>query len=311
MAFDTKSKKSLKLAVKLAISLVLISLLLFKIDWNSFLSLLASISLWYVALFIFLYIFSVAVSAYKWQKIAGFLSLRMTLIESFEIYITGAFINTFLPSTIGGDTYRSLALAGKKESKKDAAATVVADRISGLIATMALAVVFGLTNYVSRSNEWFSGILYLMLLALVSFFVFVLITNTNLAGKINSMMPSFFKAVFVALRSFKKPRIFFSMGFWSVIFAFAGPAAVNYVMFLALGIKMDPLDYLSVVFAASVFVSLPISVGNIGVKEWAYVMLFGMFGITSSQAVAVALLGRFLMMLVNATALPMYLKEKK
>jgi len=36
-----------------------------------------------------------------------------------------------------------------------------------------------------------------------------------------------------------------------------------------------------------------------------------MFGISASQAVAVVLLGRFLMMAVNATALPMYLKEKK
>lgn len=101
------------------------------------------------------------------------------------------------------------------------------------------------------------------------------------------------------------------MGFWSVIFAFAGPAVMNYVMFLAFGVRLDLLDYLSVVFAASVIISLPISVGNIGLKEWAYVALFGMFGVSAPQAVAVALLGRFLMMLVNATALPMYLKEKK
>lgn len=305
------NKKVLKFAFKLLISSGLVLLLIFKIDWGSFFSLLSSVSLWWVVAYVLMYVASTGVSGYKWKLIAEFVSLRMSLLESYKRYITGAFINTFLPSTIGGDTYRTLSLAGKVGSKKDAVATVVADRISGLVITMFLGVIFGFANEVTRSNEWFLGVLYLMVLALLGLSALFVLLKTKIVKNAYHHFPEFLKSIISSLKAFKNREAFFSMGLWSAIFAFAGPAVMNYLMFLAFGIDMNIMDYLAVVFVANVIIALPISVGNIGLKEWAYITLFGMFGISASQAVAVVLLGRFLMMAVNATALPMYLKEKK
>jgi uncharacterized protein (TIRG00374 family) len=235
----------------------------------------------------------------------------MSFLESYKRYITGAFINTFLPSTIGGDTYRALALAGKDGSKKDAAATVVVDRVSGLIATMFLAVIFGFANETARSNEWFLGIIILMALGLFCFIALLFLTNTRIIKKTYSYLPGFLKPLLASLNSFKNKKVFSLTALWSLMFSFAGPGVMNYLMFLAFGIDISITDYLAVVFAANIIIALPISVGNIGLKEWAYVTLFGMFGISAPQAVAVVILGRFLMMAVNATALPMYLKEKR
>lgn len=311
MRMDIKLRKKAKFVTKIFVSLVLLSWLYFKIDWQNFFLLANSISFKYVIIFVLLYLVSVGISACKWQKIANLASLKMSLRSSYSSYITGAFINTFLPSTIGGDTYRVISLSGGSENKKTATATVVADRISGLIMTMILAVIFGFSNSQARSNEWFFGTLCFISISLVAFFAFLFFAKTKIAKKMYSSYPNFLKSLISSLQPFREPKAFVLMGFWSALFAFVGPAALNYIMFLAFGIHLAFLDYLSVVFAASVFISFPISVGNIGVKEWAYVTLFGIFGVSISQAVAVAFFGRLLMTGVNAIALPMYLKEKR
>ena len=293
------------------ISAGLILLLVFKIDWEKFLSLLRGVSFWSVVVFVVVYVISVVFSAIKWKVIAANVGLGMSVWQSFHRYLTGSFINTFLPSTIGGDTYRALALAGKNGSKKHAVATVIMDRISGLVVTVIFAIIFALSSETVRENEWLMSIVLLMIFSLVFFVLFLGFFKTKFAKKLAQYFPQKLKSVLVALQEFKNKKILFSMGVWTIIYVFAGPAMVNYAAFQALNIPIGIPEFLSVVFVASVIIALPISVGNIGLKEWTYVMLFGIFGVSAPQAVAVALLGRFLMMLVNAAALPMYLKEKK
>ena len=306
-----KNSKLLKFILKLAVTFALVAWLIFKIDWNQFLELLREVSFWGVCIFILVYVASVFFSAFKWKYIAANVAMKMSVWQSFHRYLTGSFINTFLPSTIGGDTYRALALAGKNGSKKHAVATVVMDRISGLVVTVIFAIIFGLSNETVRKNDWLMSIVVMMIVGLICFLLFILFSKTTFAKKIASYFPQVFKQIFGVLQEFNNKKALFSMSFWTALYVFAGPAAVNYASFQALHIPIDLNDFLSVVFMASVIIALPISVGNIGLKEWAYVALFGIFGVAASPAVAVALFGRFLMMLVNAAALPMYLRNKK
>jgi hypothetical protein len=70
------------------------------------------------------------------------------------------------------------------------------------------------------------------------------------------------------------------------------------------------LDYLSIVFLISIVSAIPVSINNIGIKEWAYITFFGFFGIASSGALVAALLSRIVQMLISFAALPYYLKNK-
>jgi predicted SPOUT superfamily RNA methylase MTH1 len=47
------------------------------------------------------------------------------------------------------------------------------------------------------------------------------------------------------------------------------------------------------------------------VKEWAYVTFFGFFGVSAAVVITVAILSRFLQMLLSFFALPVYLRNKK
>jgi len=306
-----KKNKVIKFTLKLLVSAGLVLLLVFKIDWEKFLSLLRGVSFWSIVVFVVAYMISVIFSAIKWKVIAANAGLEMSVWQSFHRYLTGSFINTFLPSTIGGDTYRALALAGEQGSKKHAVATVIMDRIIGLVVTVIFAIIFGLSNETIRKNEWLMSIVLCMIVSLVCLVLFLIFSKTKFAKKLAEYFPQKIKPVLAALQEFNNKKALFSMGVWTAIYVFAGPAAVNYAAFQALNIPIGFSEFLSIVFVASVIISLPISVGNIGLKEWTYVALFGMFGVSAPQAVAVALFGRFLMMLVNAAALPMYLKDKK
>ncbi len=302
--------KIIKLVLKIFISLLLITWLVFKIDWEKFLELLRGVSFWGIFVFIIVYVLSVFFSAIKWKYISASLGFKMNVWQSFFRYLTGSFINTFLPSTIGGDTYRALAMAGKEGNKKKAVATVIMDRISGLIVTVFFAIIFGLSNETVRKNDWLMSIIVLMTVALSCFIIFMIFSKTTFAKKLASHFPELVKPVLGALQEFNNKKAITSVSFWTALYVFTGLAILNYASFQALHVNINLTDFLSIVFMTSVVTSLPISIGNIGLKEWAYIAFFGIFGISASQAVAVALFGRFLMMLVNAMALPAYLKRR-
>ena len=99
--------------------------------------------------------------------------------------------------------------------------------------------------------------------------------------------------------------------FISIWFSLIGLALLNYILFWGLGVKIGVLDYLSVIFIISIVSALPITMNNIGLKEWAYITFFGFFGVSSGAAVAASIISRFLQMLVSFLALPIYIKSKK
>lgn len=97
---------------------------------------------------------------------------------------------------------------------------------------------------------------------------------------------------------------------WTFTFIFVGLGLSNYVLFLALGDTLPFLPFLGLVFMMALYVSLPISISNIGVKEWAYGILFVLLGVSFETAITVALLSRFLQTGISLFALPFYLSEK-
>ncbi len=78
-----------------------------------------------------------------------------------------------------------------------------------------------------------------------------------------------------------------------------------------MGIQIGIIDYLSVIFLISIVSSVPITINNIGIKEWAYITFFGFFGAPAAAVISVAIISRTIQMLLSFFALPIYLSEKK
>ncbi|HCU70326.1 MAG TPA: hypothetical protein DIC35_01055 [Candidatus Moranbacteria bacterium] len=312
-------KKIFKFSIKFSVSLAFLTWIIFKVDWREVASLLSGIKSAYIALYFLFLACGILISSYKWKLLAQFKGIRLSLSQFFRLYLTGTFINNFMPSFVGGDAYR-IYQVGKEEKKfSESASAVVMDRLTGLLGAMILAVIFSAANFSVILGQ--KILLLLNAIILLSIFGGVIFYATRRMSfwkktigifGLDRILPWKFSKFFGEVAHYAgKKRILRQTMAWSIVFGIVGLSATNYVIFLSLGEKLPMLNYLSVIFLISFVSSIPISINNIGVKEWAYVTFFGFFGVPSAVAITAAILGRVLQMLFSFLALPIYLKNKK
>lgn len=304
-------KKKLLNVFKIGVSFALVFLLFRKLDWGLIFDEIQNVSIPYIFLFVVLQLVAMMLSAKKWQTIAQFQDISFTLWEGFKTYLTGTFINNFLPATIGGDIYRSLWLVERGSRKGKAFSTVIFDRFLGLVMTVALTLFGGVFVMESVGVPNFLKLSYLGVAGLLVFFVlWITFEETDFVqGLVGRIKWAKLRNLFAESLRYNNMAIWKMAGLWTVLFMFVGLGVSNYVLFLALGYTLPFFSFLGLVFMMALYVSLPISISNIGIKEWAYGVLFTLLGVSLETAVTVALLSRFLQTGISLFALPLYLKE--
>lgn len=306
-------RKNLWTLGKVVVTLALVFWLIERVDWRGVQTELAGVSWWLLVLYVVFQLTGNLISARKWQIIAEYKGLSFSLKEGFFTYMTGAFINNFLPSTIGGDAYRGLWLAKHSGARAAGLSTVVFDRFIGLWTTAVLGLVlsFVLWPYVDESVA-----LLVTLLALVGFLVTDFIVTylycrqwfRDFVARIPFLKV---RRLFEEIIFYTKKDIWLRTSTWSGLFIFVGIGLSNYTLFRALGSNIEFLPFFSVILLVAIVVNLPISINNIGVKEWAYVAFFGLVGVSVETAVTAALLSRFIQMVLSFIAIPQYLSTRE
>lgn len=305
-------KKIIKFLLKLAVSLVFVAWLVFKIDWKQVIVYIGQLNVFGVVLYVAILLFGMMISAFKWRILAHFKGFNFPLKNYFQFYLSGTFLNNIFPSFIGGDTYRAYQIGKAEKKYSAAAATVVMDRVTGLLAAMILSVVFAVLNWnVVASHRVLVLIIGIVVVILIGMAGMKFIVKLPMWKVIAQYLPKKVLEVAGDFAEYQGSKAFVDAMVWGIIYSLVGLGLVNYVLFRAMGISVNVLDFLTVIFLISIVSSIPVSVNNIGIKEWAYVTFFGFFGVSASAVVTVALLSRILQMLVSFTALPMYLKSKK
>lgn len=307
--------KSWKMVLKITVSGVLVYWLVGRVDWHAVGDIVAHASLALILVYIILQVTGNIISAAKWQYLARIQGFNFSVKDGTIAYLTGAFINNFLPSTIGGDTYRVLWMSRRGERSR-AFAAVFFDRITGLL------VLFLFTGIGLAFLPWN------LLLVQPVFIIFAAITLSVAMAMLFALFwaERFYQfAVFLAkllpwqrpaflLRNFQSlavASVYAKAIFWSVLFTFIGIGGSNYFLFSSLGAELTPIAFGSAVFAATLVANIPISINNIGVKEWSYVFFFGLLGVSAELAVTAALASRFLQMIISFIALPGYLADRR
>lgn len=307
-------KKIAKFSLKLLVTVGFLAWIIFKVEWAETWVYVQKVQIWQIALYLFLVLVGMVISSYKWQILAKFKNINRPFFDYFKFYLTGTFVNNFMPSFVGGDTYRAYQLGRTEKKYAEAASTVVIDRITGLVAATILALFFSFLNLkVVLENN----LLIFMNLAIVSSLIFDLILmrvkKISFLQKIAvRFLPEKICHFFRELEAYSHDHgVLWRAIALGGVFTFFGMALSNFVLMYALGVQISFGDYLSVIFLITIVSSIPITINNIGLKEWAYVTFFGLFGVNSSLIIVVAILGRFLQMALSFSALPMYLKTKK
>jgi len=284
----------------------------FKVDWQEVLTYFEKMDIWWMGAFVLIYAFGIAISSYKWKILADFKGFKMKFQDLFKIYLTGAFINNFFPSIIGGDTYRSYTL-GKSGGGKylEATSTVLIDRITGFAGVMMLILIFSLFNLktVFQSNLLL-GINIGIILFFVANFLLIIIRRFSIWQGVKKFLPEKIVKMIQEIFSYQKHEILAKSLAWGMIFNFIGVSLATWMLFLDLHIPISFVNFMIAISIISIASSIPVSIGNIGIKEWSFMAFFGIFGVDGEAAISIAIFGRFLQMLVSFFAVPYYLKEK-
>lgn len=83
--------------------------------------------------------------AYRWWLLMSARNLGVSLGQSFKLMMVGTFFNFAMPGTTGGDLIRAAYAARREEGRGSAMASILLDRITGLLALVLLAGLVGLT----------------------------------------------------------------------------------------------------------------------------------------------------------------------
>lgn len=304
-----------KTVLKIAVSAILVLWLIGRVDWRMVGDIAIQASLPFILAYVGLQLAGNVISAAKWRYLARVQGFDFSVKDGMFAYLTGAFINNFLPSTVGGDTYRVLWMA-KAGERSRAFAAVFFDRITGLL------VLFLFTGIGLAFLPW------RVLLGQPAFIIFAAITLSVAIAMLVALFwaERFYQlAVFlVALLPWERPallldnfgtlagaKVYVTTTLWAVLFTAVGIGGSNFFLFSGLGAELSPLVFGSAIFAATLVANIPISVNNIGVKEWSYVFFFGLVGVSAELAVTAALASRLLQMLISFIALPGYLAERR
>ncbi len=291
---------------------VLVFFLIQQVNWKEVWGYLKNMRPFFLFLSVCFYLVGIIISARKWQVLSIFKNFQKSYYFYFKTYLLGTFLNNFFPSFIGGDAYRIHSLGKFDKRFKDSSLTVVIDRISGLLGIVVLAAFFGILNYKNIiNNQTVFWLVIAMMIVSIAFFMGALFFNSRIAQILINYFPNKIKIFIKQLGEFRRKKIFFKTINYSFLFVFVGVTLANYMLFLALNIKLSFFDFLSVTFLANIIASIPISVGNIGVKELAYILLFGIFGVDTSAAVTVVVVARVLQILISLIAIPFYIQNKK
>lgn len=280
-------ERKVRYGLKLAVGIALVAWLVHQEGWHRIGACLARVSPIWFGLTVVTYLAGQSLCAWKWSLLAESLGFRRPLRFFWVNYLGAMFCSLFLPTSVGGDVFRALALArpagsptdGKaaRGDKAGATISVLADRGTGVLAMAWIAAMAAGASAVPL-HQWRAA-LYLFCAVLTLAFVIPFCYRPRFARR------SFMGRV---LACWDYPaRLLAAVG---AAFLFQSLLGVIYVFLgQALGLRIDVKFYFLLCPLVSIAAMAPVSINGLGVREATLVALFPMVGVGADRAVAFGL----------------------
>lgn len=300
-------------ALKVAVSVALISLLLWTVEWERVIGSLATARWSLVALTFAVFAVQFPLSAYKWQH-----SLRAHGLEHrfgflLRAICVGFFFNNFLPSSIGGDGYRVIKTLPAQGMKSRALSAVVLERLVGLSALLAIGFAAGVL-LLTRSPSALVGYFVASIGAAIAAAIAMgLLTRVGALRGIWSRLARVRKLaaltenVTLIARSGRHLAMLVLLSFLFQALAVLGV----WSLFRALSEPIDAASSAVVGAVAAVVAVLPISINGIGVTEGSFVAAAVELGVDVNHAVVAAFLSRALVLPLSVVCGLVYLSGSR
>jgi uncharacterized membrane protein YbhN (UPF0104 family) len=289
-------------ALRIAVSLMLLAILLTLVDlgemWSSLQKASASLIAGSFALFAL-------------QAVPESLRLKTTftdwgvdLLAGFRLYLVGVFFNNFMPGVIGADVYQVQQLHAMRSGLLRPLSLLVLLRGSSLLINLSIVLLILAfdagtaietieTESIVRHFPDVSGSSAVFVVVMASLLILAVFSPwvrpaLNRVGQFLAGTGGEVRAALATLSTGAVINIFVQ-GVFSVLLR----AASLYVLILAFGGYANAVDVLLAVTVAIIVLALPITFAGIGVREAALSSILVASGTEAHVAVAAALVGRF------------------
>jgi len=282
------------------VGLALFFLILTAVDVPRTLNYLTKANLWYVGLAVVLVVPHLATKAWRWQVLLRGIGIDIGVLEATRLYAIGQAAGVLTPGQ-AGDVVKAVYLKAGGHSLGRSLVTVVVDRLFDLLVVGGLAL-WGVF-VVGRVPAGQTAMVVLLVIAIVVLFVLFSsqVWQSPLARVITLMVPDRFlkgRNPQVALEGLILPHRALLSAFAITIISFIVSYFRSWLLFAALGLYV-PFDwFLASTSIAGIAAILPITVGGIGTRDAAFVVMFATVGYASESAVALSTLV-FLLLVTN------------
>ncbi|MEM7360640.1 MAG: lysylphosphatidylglycerol synthase transmembrane domain-containing protein [Pseudomonadota bacterium] len=239
-------------------------------------------------------------SALKWYMLAMARELRAGYWRFFSYYLVGQFYNLILPTSVGGDVVRSYELGKFTGKQADALASVFVERYTGVLVLLLLSGLAVLSQLSVFSVNFVLISLFFFTLGLG--FIAWMIFDTRLYVWVRSRMLNKWpvsEVVFSKLDKLLASVKVYGNHRSALVWAFVNSlvfyllAVLNvYVTALVFELDVRLIDMLIATPIIMLIMNIPLSVGNIGLMEFAYYQVFQLLGYSPALGLMVAILMR-------------------
>ena len=274
------------------LGLALFIAILFVVDVPHILSTLSKANFGLVALSIILVIPHLATKAWRWQVLLRSVGINIDLLEAARLYAVGQAAGFLTPGQ-AGDAVKAVYLRGAGHSLGRSLVTVVVDRLYDLLVVGGLAVwgifVFG------QVPQGQTAIIALFVAGIA--LLFVLFSSRGWQGPLAKVITRRVPARFLkgrdlqtTLESLVLPRRALVTSFAITVVSFVVSYFRSWLLFAALGLNVPIAYFLAATSIAGIAAILPVTVGGVGTRDAAFVVLFSMMGYGAESAVALSTL---------------------
>jgi uncharacterized protein (TIRG00374 family) len=260
----------------------------------------------------------------RWQWILAVQGLQLKFWRTTSIYFVGLFFNAFMLGATGGDVIKAWYVAHETHHKKaEAVATVVVDRIIGLLVLFVIALIMMATFYHRVFDDvkmrWFAVITLAVVVITVggTALTFWRGFADRFFGLRNWLqkLPKYdtLRRMVEACRVYAShPAVLVKTALITVgVHVFSMLAIVCIGNGLGIVTANGIVDYYLYLPIINSVTAIPISISGFGVREGMYQVMFAQVGVAASLAVALSLLGYLAGLFWSLVGAVFYLTHRK
>jgi hypothetical protein len=249
--------------------------------------------------------------AKRWQLVVRLGGIDVPLPNLTEATFIGAFFNQFLPSSVGGDFFRILAVRRQGASLNEAVTGVFMDRLFGFISLgiLCLLIIPAEGQVLMDSDLKWPFLLTMLLLAGV-FGGGLLLLFVPKSWHTYFFIRPFHSVIEMTQGAWRHKALFLSILLSSLVASILLISGLQILM-IAFDIPLTWEQGVVILPVVMLLSSLPISFAGWGLREGAMIIALGVYGVSQEKALALSLVYGVLHLVSGVPGLVLWVLEKR